>query len=55
MGGTIEKTSLITEAINGIIINDKIIPAQRIPIPFWGPENKIPIIGICPKVELRAG
>ena len=45
-GGTISKTSRMTEAINGRIIKASIKPAQSIPLPFGGPENKIPIRGI---------
>ena len=54
-GGTISKTSRITEAIKGRIIIAKIKPAQSMPIPLNAPEKRIPNPGTCPKVAAKAG
>ncbi len=36
-GGTISKTSRITDATNGMIMMDRMIPADSIPMPFGAP------------------
>ena len=44
-GGTISNTSRITDAMNGMIITDRMIPAVRMPMPLGAPWNSAPITG----------
>ena len=54
-GGTISNTSRITEAMNGMTMTDRMIPAVRMPMPLGAPWNSAPITGTRPKVAVSSG
>src|SRR5512140_2692030 len=47
-GGTISNTSRITDEMNGITMTDRMIPADRMPMPFGAPRNSGPISQMSP-------
>ena len=51
IGGVTSKTSRITEAMKGITMMARMIPAQRMPMPTGGPENSVPSTGTLPKTR----
>src|SRR5581483_6186279 len=53
--GTTSNTSRITEAMNGITMIARMIPAESTPIPIGGPRNSAPASGISPSVAVSAG
>src|SRR5258707_15527304 len=53
--GTISNTSRITEAMNGMTMMARIMPAVRTPIPIGGPWNSAPMIGTEPRVAFSNG
>ena len=54
-GGTISNTSRITEAMNGMTMIDRMIPADRMPMPFGAPWNSGPTIHRSPKIDVSSG
>ncbi len=54
-GGTISNTSRITEAMNGITITDRMMPADSTPMPFGAPWKSGPRIHRSPKTRVSTG
>ena len=54
-GGTISKTSRITEAMNGMTMIDRMTPADSTPMPLGAPWNSGPRIHRSPKILVSAG
>ena len=54
-GGTISNTSRITEAMNGITMIDRMMPADSTPMPFGAPWNSGPRIHRSPNILVSSG
>src|SRR5437868_1099392 len=54
-GGTSSNTSRITEAMNGMIITDRMMPAESMPMPLGAPWNRGPSSHSWPNVRLSSG
>ena len=48
--GVTSNTSRITEAMNGMIMIARMMPADRMPMPTGAPENSAPTTGTPPNV-----
>ncbi len=54
-GGTISNTSRITDAMNGMIMTDRMMPAVRMPMPLGAPWNSWPITGQVAERRVSSG
>jgi len=55
MGGVTSKTSRITEAMYGMIMIARMMPAQSRPMPSGAPAKSFPITGTWPIDDCRPG